>query len=79
MKIAGPFGKSISKRLQAKQIPSHTSHGFDHRTDDKIHICMMKHGILATIVFAGIGLALPKPAPEPAGGKFSLVVLTAGS
>jgi len=28
---------------------------------------MMKHGILATIVFAAVGLALPKP--EPAGGK----------
>jgi hypothetical protein len=40
---------------------------------------MMKQGILAAIVFAGVGLALPKPAPEPAGGKFSLVALTAGS
>jgi len=32
---------------------------------------MMKDGILATIFFAAVGLALPKPAPEPAGGKFS--------
>jgi hypothetical protein len=36
----------------------------------------MKHSILATFVFATVGLAVPKPGPNPAGGKFSLVVLT---
>jgi len=37
---------------------------------------MMKQSILATIVFATMGLAVPKPGPKPAGGKFSLVVVT---
>jgi hypothetical protein len=39
---------------------------------------MMKDGILSTIFFAVVGVALPKPAPEPAGGKSSLVASTGG-
>jgi len=37
----------------------------------------MKHGILTIIAFAAVGLALPKPSPEPADGKSALVTFMA--